>query len=78
MRFCNWREHFQHGWACQLGFDAIKTTLRREMIANTGDLRIAMQTTNYSIPILVLIRARNIIWDELKWGVTRHLVLVKR
>jgi hypothetical protein len=57
----SWRRDF-------LGFDAIKTTLRREIVGKPDELRTAMQTTNYSIPVLVLIRARNIIWDELESG----------
>lgn len=44
-----------------LGFDAIKASLRREVIHKPDELRRAIQATNYSIKVLVLIRARNII-----------------
>jgi hypothetical protein len=53
-----------------LGFDGIKASLRNEIIQKPDELRLAIQTTNYSIKVLVLIRARNIIWDELESG--RH------
>jgi hypothetical protein len=52
----------------QLGFAAIKFDLRRQIIHKPEDLRLALKTTQYSIPVLVLILARNIAWDELETG----------
>ena len=54
----------------QLGFEVIKRALRRESIQKPEELHTAIQTTGYSIEVLVLMCARNIICDELQSG--RH------
>jgi hypothetical protein len=50
------------------GFAAIKSELRRQIIEDAGDIRKALQTTPYSIPVLCLLHARNVVWDELETG----------
>ena len=52
----------------RLGFDVIKDNLRKEITDKPEELRTAMQTTGYPIYALVVIRARNLVCDELESG----------
>jgi hypothetical protein len=52
----------------QLGFGVIKAELRNEIVNKPEDLKLALKTTTHSIPVLVLILARNIVLDELETG----------
>lgn len=51
-----------------LGFEAIKTALRQRIIDRPEELITAIKTTGYSIQLLVLILARNIVCDQLESG----------
>jgi hypothetical protein len=56
----------------RLGFDVIKGALRRGITGNPEELRKAISSTGYPIGSLVIILARNYVWDELASG--KHMV----
>ncbi|MGC1780563.1 MAG: hypothetical protein WBB34_21720 [Xanthobacteraceae bacterium] len=51
-----------------LGFDVIKSALRWRIRARPEELRAAIRTTGYPINVLVVILARNVVWDALESG----------
>jgi len=57
----------------RLGFDVIKDNLRKEITDKPEELRTAMQNTGYPIDALVVIRARNLVCDQLESGM--HMLL---